>query len=285
MYFSFCGLYPFYILTKTLKDQISGYKKEQIKYIIISLVVIFVAAGMYLSLVLSIAAPPIDNLMVAVFSLITAYAIVRHRLMDITIAVTRASIFIVVYTLVLGVPFVLTVLFRPWLNSVIGVNWWMAPLGLMALLATIGPFIYIYLNKKAEEEILKEQRRYQDTLKRASLGMTRVRDIGKLLKLIVHTVARAVRLNHAAIYILNKAADGYILGSSRGNLSPAQTQTISLNSPLIQHLLDSKSPLLQEELNPNPASPERGPAPKHHRGGVNTRTIFSRPSSIRSRPQ
>ncbi len=190
------------------------------------------------------------------------WATFKYRLMDITVALTRATIFIIVYTLVLGIPFALAILFRLWLSSFLGVNWWMAPLGLMAIFATAGPFIYIYLNKRAEEELLKEQRRYQDTLKRASLGMTRVRDISKLLKLIVHTVARAVRLNHAAIYILNKEADGYILGSSRGNLSPAQTQTISLNTPLIQHLLGSKGPLLQEELAYNPASQEREPRPE-----------------------
>lgn len=240
----------------------SGIKRNQLKYVFLGTLIGFIGGSTNYFLWYNIPIPPYLNFLVSIYVLSVAYAIFKYHLLDIRIALTRASIFVAVYTIVLGIPFALGIWFRPWLSAVWGTNWWLAPMITMAVFATTGPFIYINLNKRAEEEILKEQRRYQDTLKRASLGMTRVRDIGKLLKLIVHTVARAVRLNHAAIYILNKEADGYILGSSRGNLSPAQTQTISLNSPLIQHLLDSKSPLLQEELAHNPASPEREPRPE-----------------------
>jgi len=244
----------------------SGVKRNQLKYVFLGTLIGFIGGSTNYFLWYKISIPPYLNFLVSIYVLSVAYAIFKYHLLDIRLALTRVSIFVLVYTVILGLPFALGVWFKPWLSSFIGVNWWMAPLGLMAIFATAGPFIYIYLNKRAEEEILKEQRRYQNTLKRASLGMTRVRDINKLLKLIVYTVAKAVRLNHAAIYILNKEADGYVLGSSRGNLSSAQAQTISLNSPLIQYLLGSKGPLLLEELTHNPASPERESRPEASSG-------------------
>lgn len=253
-------VYGFFIIINEYRKS-NGFKKNQLRYILLATFIGWGGGATNYPLWYNIPILPVGNILVSGYMLILAYVILRYRLMDITVAITRASIFVAVYTVVMGIPFALGMRLRPWMSGVWGVNWWMAPLGLMAIFATAGPFIYIYLNKKAEEEILKEQRRYQDTLKRASLGMTRVRDINKLLKMIVYTVAKAVRLNHAAIYILNKEADGYLLGSSRGNLSPVQAQTISLNSPLIQYLLDSKSPLLQEELTQNPASPEKEPRP------------------------
>src|SRR3989338_5938355 len=264
IWFLYC-LYPCYLLIKG-RNRFIGIKREQITYVLIGILIGYGSGLTNYFLWYDIHIPPYGNFIVTLFVGMMAYTIIKYRLMDIRLALTRVSILVLVYTVILGLPFALGVWFKPWLSSFIGVNWWMAPLGLMAIFATAGPFIYIYLNKRAEEEILKEQRRYQDTLKRASLGMTRVRDISKLLKLIVHTVARAVRLNHAAIYILNKEADGYILGSSRGSLSPAQAQTISLDSPLIQYLLGSKGPLLLEELTHTPASPDSAPRPDEMSG-------------------
>lgn len=234
----------------------SGVKRNQLKYVFLGTLFGFIGGSTNYFLWYNIPIPPYLNFLVSIYVLSVAYAIFKYHLLDIRLVLTRASIFVLVYTVVLGIPFALGIWLRPWMSSVWGVGWWMAPLTLMAIFATAGPFIYIYLNKRAEEEILKEQRRYQDTLKRASLGMTRVRDINKLLKLIVYTVARAVRLNHVAIYVLNKEANGYILGSSRGSLSQAQSQVIDLQSPLVRHLSGSKNPLLLEELTQNPSGPD-----------------------------
>ena len=246
-FFGIVCLYCFHKLFIAYKEA-KGFRRNQLKYVFLGFFLAFISGLLHFSTSFNIPEFFPHDFLVVACMLVLIYSIIRYRLMDIRLAITRASIFIAVYTIVLGIPFALGIWFKPWLSAVWGVSWWMVPLGLMAIFATTGPFIYIYLNKRAEEEILKEQRRYQDTLKRASLGMTRVRDINKLLKMIVYTVARAVRLNHAAVYILNKEADGYILGSSRGSLNMDQIQTIGLDSPLIRYLLSSKSPLLLEEL-------------------------------------
>jgi len=86
----------------------------------------------------------------------------------------------------------------------------------MAALALTGPFVYIHLDKKTEERLLKEQRRYQNTLKQASIGMTMIRDIKKLLNLIVHIVSRSVRISYIGIYLLDKENIVYNLEASRG---------------------------------------------------------------------
>lgn len=236
-------------------------EKNRTKYLLLAVFLLFSIGGLGYLPAYKIPIYPFPFLSGVIFTVIFAYTIVKYSLLDIRVVITRAGIFIVVYTLVLGLPFALGAWLRSWLSLAFGLSWWMLPLGLMALMATTGPFIYIYLNKRAEEMLFKEQRRYQDTLKRASLGMTRVRDIGRLLKLIVYTVAKSVRLNHAAIYILNKEADGYVLGSHRSNPRSAQPQAIDLRSPLIRHFLNSKKPLLLEELDPIPA-PENAPRPE-----------------------
>ena len=117
----------------------------------------------------------------------------------------------------------------------------------MGLFATIGPFVYIYLDKKTEERLFREQRRYQNTLKQASLGMSRIRDLDKLLKLVVHIISRSVRISYVGIYLLDKEDSGYNLEASRGKADKS-VPNLGSGNLLIQQLISGKGPLFLEEI-------------------------------------
>ncbi|MCM8781244.1 MAG: ATP-binding protein [Candidatus Omnitrophica bacterium] len=176
-----------------------------------------------------------------------AYAIVKHRLMDIRVVITRTAIFAVVYTLVLGLPFILSTLGKAWLVGFLGANWWLGPLILMAALATLGPFAYIYLLKSAEVILLKEQINYRDTLKQAAIGIARIHHSKELLDYIAHTLAENLHISHSAIYIFDTEKDQFLLRSGH-NLKDDQPQTIKRDSALINRLTTQHEPLIYEEI-------------------------------------
>ncbi|MCX7661903.1 MAG: hypothetical protein N2Z79_04385, partial [Candidatus Omnitrophica bacterium] len=134
--------YSAFIFIKTYREYY-GLKKLQIKYIAFG----FISTGIFV-IVVDIILPLLGNkdLMVldspaSLFYLIcTAYAIVKYQLMDIKVVLTRTSIFVLVYSLVLGLPFLLLTLGKNYLISILGENWWLAPLILLGVLATFGPF-------------------------------------------------------------------------------------------------------------------------------------------------
>ncbi|MCM8797821.1 MAG: ATP-binding protein, partial [Candidatus Omnitrophica bacterium] len=175
------------------------------------------------------------------------YAILKYRLMDIKVAVTRAGLFILVYTLVLGLPFIIATWSKAQLIYFFGSNWWISPLILMAFLATAGPFIYIYVDRKAEERLLREQREYQRTLKEASVGMTRIRNLKRLLDLIAHIITRSVKISYVAVYLFDESTHSFSLQISRdkGRASPSE---ISSDNPLLTWLMVVRQPLLYEEI-------------------------------------
>lgn len=167
--------------------------------------------------------------------------------MDIKVALTRTGIFIIIYTLILGSPFALALTYRDWLIGILGPNWWIAPLGLMAILATAGPFIYIYIERKAEERLLKEQRRYQNVLKQAAMGMTRIRDLNRLLNLIAHIVTKTVRISYVGIYLYNKDTEEFVLQVSRDK-DRVPIPKVALDNPLVFWLDHKREPLIYEEV-------------------------------------
>jgi len=97
---------------------------------------------------------PVGSFFVFSSILITSYAILKYQLLDIKIAVTRVSIFVIVYLFVLGFPF--------WFGIVSG-NWLLSTV-FMAILATLGPFLYSRVRYRVEERILKEEHHMHQVL-------------------------------------------------------------------------------------------------------------------------
>ncbi|MCX7926737.1 MAG: hypothetical protein N2606_01140, partial [Candidatus Omnitrophica bacterium] len=139
---------------------------------------------------------PFGFIFVLIFCFIITYSIVKHRFLDIRLAITRTSIFVFVYTTVLGLPIFLATKLREVLIRILGFYWWVLPLGVMAILATIGPFVYVFLVRKAEDVLLAEQRRYQRTLRELSKTMVRIRDLEHLVKAVLLTVVNTVKVSH-----------------------------------------------------------------------------------------
>jgi hypothetical protein len=149
IYFACYSIYGCYLLLKEARST-KGAKREQYLYVFWGSFLGYFGGSTNFPLWYDIKLYPFGNIFASVYVGLVGYAILRYRLMDITIAFTRATIFIAVYTLVLGLPFAVAGWFKGALIAAVGPGWWMLPLGLMAFLATIGPFIYIYIERRAE---------------------------------------------------------------------------------------------------------------------------------------
>lgn len=240
------GSYSFYLMRRA-SILSTGLRRNQIRYVMFASFVGFLGGATTFPLWYQINMPPIGSHFVWLYALTITIAILRYRLMDIKVAITRTTIFVAVYSLVLGIPFAVTIRFKDTLIEMFGVHWWGLPLGLMAALATFGPFIYIYLGRKAEEKLLGEQRRYQQILKQASVGMTRIRNLRKLLDLITHIVTKTVRISYAAIYLYNRETDEYILQVSRDK-GRIPIPKISSDNPLVAWVMLKREPIIYEEI-------------------------------------
>lgn len=187
---------------------------------------------------------PAGHSAIVVYLLITAYAILKYQFMDIGIAMTRLSIFVVVYILVLGIPFGLLVFGKSWLITILGEHWAWAPMLILVTLATAGPFIFLYFQRKAEEMLLQEEQRSQELLIQASYGMNTIHNLQKLLNLIIDVVVKTLRLSSAKIFLLNRKAEEYVsktLGEENGIV-------FSHSNVLVEQLREKQDALIYDEI-------------------------------------
>jgi len=232
-------IYAHVLMYKHYKG-LSGFRRNQIKYAVLGTAIGFLGGSTNYPLWYGIPIPPFGNILVSVYVFLLGYSIIRYRLMDIKLVITRAGIFICVYTLVLGIPFYCAYSLGLWKHS----------LWLMMVLATTGPLIYLYIQKRTEEKLLEEQHQYQVTLQQASLGMGQIKGLRRLLKLIVYIVTRAVAIEHCEIYLYHEDSRQYTLKASRG-WSPKggeQVSVIASDSLLVRHLRETKESVVYNEI-------------------------------------
>ncbi len=242
LYFISTCSYGLLILFLSLKV-LDGIRLLQLKYIVIAYSIAFLAGFDYFLTVLgALKTFPIDDYILLLPFFILCYSIVKYQYLDIKVVFTRAGIFLLVYSLVLGIPV--------WIGfKLLGNGIWLYPMIIMGVFATNGPFIYLYFQKRAEDALLQEQRRYQMTLRQASAGMGRIKDLKKLLSLIVHIVTRAVRLEHALIYVHDSLKQQFSLGSyKRRKIYTNFVKSFPDHSPLSDHLIQISAPIIYEEI-------------------------------------
>lgn len=192
---------------------------------------------------------PLGYIPASLFLIIIFYSIVRYRLMDISIVITRTGIFVAVYSVVLGIPFAIAFGLQEFLFKFFAENWWIIPLVCSTVLATVGPFVYLFIQKKTEDKLFKEQRRYQATLRQASYGMGRVKDLKRLVNLIVHIVSRTVGLQHTIIYLNDPISKRYLLGAYKSkDIRFQPLKRVDYDSALVEYLLEKKVPIVYEEI-------------------------------------
>ena len=227
----------------------SGLARNQLRYIFISWFMAYVAGLLhFMPTYVGFEPFPHDFLVIA-FVALSSYAIVRYRIMDIRVAIARTAILIGVYALLLGVPLTVLLRYQPELVAAVQKHLWLAPTLAVAyaILASCGPFIYLAIQRRTENRMLSEQRRYQSVLRQASQGMTLIKDLNKLLRLIVHLLTQKVRIRHAAIYLWNAQTKKFIPSVFR-QWPVKEPESFSREHPLMEYLHWHRTPIVTEEL-------------------------------------
>lgn len=241
-------LYCFYYLWVYGIYNGQGRLKQQCEWVFWSSLIGFIGGASNWFVWYNINFPPYLNGGIAIYALCLAYAIVRYRIMDIQLVVTRTGILILTYCFIIGIPAFLIFQMQGFLERHLRANWWLVPAGLYGLLSFSGPFIYLIFQRRAEAVLLKEQRAYQQTLLQASKGMALVKDLNRLLRLMVHILTKTIRITHARIFLWDSGSKQFICKAARGDHRRQGSAAISEAATLIQRLKVTREPLMLEEV-------------------------------------
>ncbi|MFH1460755.1 MAG: ATP-binding protein [Candidatus Omnitrophota bacterium] len=212
-----------FLLLLQFYTKIIGIMRIRVKYIILASVIGWLGPhGMYVLILGIKKLYPISNLCIGIYPFIIAYAIAKHRLMDVKVAITRSAILLIVYICIVGFPLLVIGVGKEYLQNSFGNKWFYPPLALYTLLALFAPYIYLTLQTRAEQKRIRQQIHLHQSLKAASKTTIEVQSIDKLAKIIPRYLIRLYsrldnKISHITLFLKDKKKEEYHLRSSVGN--------------------------------------------------------------------
>lgn len=188
---------------------------------------------------------PLGNLASALWACIVAYAIVRYRLMDIDILVTKLASYASA-TVICIVPLTVAILrLERWAFMVISVDF----SAVMVLFLIVTSVAFPLVQSRAELSIERWlfRGRYESRVSLEVLGAQIIRtlDKGRICATVCEGLSRALSAGSVALYVRDQAGGRFELAESSG--VPARAREFSPGEPYVRWLVTRSEAVLRDE--------------------------------------
>ncbi|MCK4859017.1 MAG: HD domain-containing protein [Candidatus Omnitrophica bacterium] len=244
----FIGLtiYAHVLMYKSYR-KLSGIKRNQIKYVFLGTAIGFLGGSTNYFLWYDIQIPPLGNVLVAVYVLLIAFAIIRYRLMDVYIAVRKTAVYGALVGFVIGIVALVTFAGQQFFAQVFTEHQWVLSLISVAIITSTFRPLQIALRRFIDRFLFHHRYVYRDALKVADKELSKVKDLRSLLVMTIKVISNTLAPDHAAIFIKDRKENKFDVRISKGKRK-TRVEEIKSNNSLIRWLSRYKTPVVYEEL-------------------------------------
>lgn len=198
---------------------------------------------------------PLGNVGSAVWAALVGYAIVRHRLMDIDVVVTKGMAYAAVAFVLVAPAFVIIL----WLERVsfghVHPNFSAAVLAMLIAVGVLFPALRFRAESRIERSLFREKHEYRAALGAFTRSIVRILDRDRLLRELATTLQDTLRLDRVAIALLDDSARAYTVRYALGPVS--HTQEIPEGHDLAATLVAHQGAVMRDELESSSDATER----------------------------
>jgi len=199
------AIYSSYLLIKYY-NKVTGTKRIQMKYIFIGMVLSFAGGSTNYPLWYDINFPPFGNILASSYVVLTAYAILKYRLMDIKMAVKRSTIFSLIVITITAIyamsAFLVSLII---FGGVYTLQTQVITGLIVALLVAIGfrP-LYEWLKKTTDTFLFKGEYLPQELMADITDVVSRTLDLDVVISILKEKITKALRVKKLEIIILKE---------------------------------------------------------------------------------
>ncbi len=209
--------YALLLMFRKYRETPSGIKRNQIRYFLMAALFTVLVGSTNFLLSLGIKIYPLGNMATIFFTSIVAYAIVKHRLMDIEVVIRKSVVYAAltvsitaIYALIVGI-----------FHGVFGITRFaQGSLLVNALAAMIIALSFQPLRNRirriVDKLFFKDKYDYHKTLKDLSGAVTSILLLDRLLNLIVNKVTEIMHIDRGFLMLWDKQAEEFRVKVGKG---------------------------------------------------------------------
>jgi signal transduction histidine kinase len=246
MFFSYIG-YAYYELLKGYMRS-TGIERNQIRYVFVASTIGFSGGITVFLPVFNINVYPFGYLFFFLYSVVITYAIVKHRLMDITFVIKKGVTYAYASLLLLIPLFLLVIYGQQVAFSSVSYPFSFFMLVVIVTAAYFFPRVKVRAEKTVEQIIFKNKYDYKKTISELSRAMVSILSTSDLCQEIITTTTEAMRVEKASIYILDEEKGFYELYESMGLGEEKIVAHYHKEDPFFRWVEKYKEIFIKEEL-------------------------------------
>jgi signal transduction histidine kinase len=182
------------------------------------------------------------------FTVITAYAVLRLKLINLESEIRKTVVFAGLFIFVFGIFAGISTLLQEVFNVHLRMGRTLSALITVAIIVFFYERIRDFLTEMTDRFLFQKKLDYQKILKDASRGLSQIENLRHLLGLVVHFMTMRARIVSAAVYLRHRSTEDFSLHYERGYGSHRASPVIAGESALVQFFTESKEAIDQDRL-------------------------------------
>ncbi|MDT7041142.1 ATP-binding protein [Candidatus Nitronereus thalassa] len=253
VWWTLLAIFPIYLLSVACKREI-GSKRTQYLYLLLGTIIGYSGGATNFPLWYDIPLQPFGTIFTTIYVALVAYTLLRHRLMDFSLALEKGVTYLLLMVLVALPVYPLLLLMQKIFWNQINLQFSFLLLALF-LLTIIGAYkMKIGTEGVISRALFRERHEMHRTLTNFSKALVTILDVSTLTQEIVRTLGRTMGANTVVLYLLNQQQGNYRLAAEFGQASRNTpiTQTLARENLLPQYLQKTKVGFMVHDLESDP---------------------------------
>jgi signal transduction histidine kinase len=237
-------------------NRVSGQRRNQIRYFFLATAVGYSGGSLDYLPIFGIDIYPYGNFAVVLYPAIMTYPILRYRLMDITVAMEKGLMFLLLAIIVAVPSYPLLLILQKAYFGAVSLPFSMALLCLFTVMFLAVSRLKVETQGAIVRTLFKARHDMYETLSAFSQALVTILDLRSLTEEIVRTLTNVIGIKTVSLYLFDQEKDVYVLAASHG-LGTDQVSAMkrTAGEGLPYHLEYSREILVREELE-KAAAPE-----------------------------
>jgi len=189
---------------------------------------------------------PLGNLGCVAWVGIVAYAIVRHRLMDIDVVVTKGAAYLAGGALLITPAFLLMLALQALAFEEVHYDFSVAVFVLFVVVGVLFPTLREKSEARIERSFFREKHKYRSALLAFTKTIIRILDRNELLRKLGETLSETLRPDRVAIFLRDEGHSKFDLRQVAG-IRPAD-EGFDVAHPFVRYLEQRAEPVLRDEI-------------------------------------
>jgi signal transduction histidine kinase len=189
---------------------------------------------------------PLGHFGNALYAAIIAYAIVRHRLMDIDVVVSEGVAYAAVACILIGPAFALMVWLQRLAFGHVQPDFSVAVLLMFVAIAVLFPVLRTHAQSRIQHTLFREKSEYRAALGSFARSIVRILEHEKLIREIASTLSDTLHVSRVSVWLRDDLRRTYSVRYRLGD-SPAQPE-LAESDEFVRSLAHSQEVVLREEL-------------------------------------